>query len=298
MKVAVITPYCREPETWLLQMLESVARQTHPVTHILVGDGVRRASLDGPGRIQMHLKKPVGDSGGTPRALGGTWARNNGFEMIVYVDADDHVSPDFIETLVAARRRCGADIISTPLILNHIDLTPIRHPEGRFHGRSMLFARRQVGGEEYVFLPAGGLALAGDALAQSGLWTGIPRRLNRVHDLIFSQALLSLPLAAAWLTEGRYHYRLTRAIQYLRNNLEPPAEMASAEKSGEEDDAKSYLASLDADQRRQMEIDLGIDIEKVPKRGFLQPLINEAASARGMVLRDRNFRYEVVAGAA
>ena len=43
MQVAVVTPYCDEPIEWLTQCHESVKRQRHPATHILVGDGFSRA---------------------------------------------------------------------------------------------------------------------------------------------------------------------------------------------------------------------------------------------------------------
>jgi len=39
MRVAVVTPYYKEPEAWLARCLTSVREQTYPVTHLVVADG-------------------------------------------------------------------------------------------------------------------------------------------------------------------------------------------------------------------------------------------------------------------
>jgi len=70
MKIAVITPYCGEPNDWLAECHESVKRQTHPTTHILVADGQPIdlvSSFDA-----QHIILPIThrDYGDTPRALG------------------------------------------------------------------------------------------------------------------------------------------------------------------------------------------------------------------------------------
>jgi glycosyltransferase involved in cell wall biosynthesis len=134
MKVAVITPYHSEPLDWIQAAVESVAAQSHPTTHILVGDGVRQEALDGDGRIHMTLPHTVADSGGTPRAIAGRWAVAQGFDMVAYLDADDRIDPDFVSTLVRARERLGAEVISVPHAYFDLTMRPARNLMGQHIG--------------------------------------------------------------------------------------------------------------------------------------------------------------------
>ena len=54
MRVAVITPYYKEPEAWLARCLTSVREQSYPVTHFVVADGHPQAWVDEAG--VRHLK--------------------------------------------------------------------------------------------------------------------------------------------------------------------------------------------------------------------------------------------------
>ena len=70
LKVAVVTPYFREPDAWLTQGIASVAAQTYPCTHILVADGFPRADLVPNTAQHIVLPQAHGDNGNTPRAIG------------------------------------------------------------------------------------------------------------------------------------------------------------------------------------------------------------------------------------
>ncbi|MDP9413866.1 MAG: hypothetical protein M3Q08_07205 [Pseudomonadota bacterium] len=72
MKVAVVTPYYREPLETLERCHESVRRQPHSCTHFMVADGHPRAEVNSWPDVQ-HFALPVshGDYGNTPRSIGG-----------------------------------------------------------------------------------------------------------------------------------------------------------------------------------------------------------------------------------
>src|SRR5271166_697694 len=100
LKVAVVTPYHREPTEWLAQCIAGVAAQTYPCTHILVADGFPRPDLVPPAAQHIQLPRAHADNGNTPRAIGSISAIGEGFDAIAYLDADNWHEPGFIEAMV------------------------------------------------------------------------------------------------------------------------------------------------------------------------------------------------------
>ena len=121
LKVAVVTPYYREPTAWLRQCHESVRRQTYPCTHIMVADGVPNADVAGWDTLHFALPKNHRDYGDTPRAVGSVFAMGNGFDAIAYLDADNWFAPEHIESLIALHESTGAAICSASRYLTRID---------------------------------------------------------------------------------------------------------------------------------------------------------------------------------
>jgi cellulose synthase/poly-beta-1,6-N-acetylglucosamine synthase-like glycosyltransferase len=105
MRVAVITPYYREPLDVLERCHGSVAAQTYPCTHIMVADGHPQSPVDTWQETQ-HFSLPIchGDYGNTPRSLGSISAFNQGFDAVAYLDADNWYAEEHVETLVEALR--------------------------------------------------------------------------------------------------------------------------------------------------------------------------------------------------
>ena len=60
MRIAVVTPYYKEPTDILRRCHDSVMAQTCPVTHIMVSDGHPNPEVDQWNAI--HVRLPVGKS--------------------------------------------------------------------------------------------------------------------------------------------------------------------------------------------------------------------------------------------
>ncbi len=115
MRIAVVTPYYREPLEKLLRCHASVVGQTYAnVTHIMVADGYPRPEITDWARCQ-HIPLPFGhqDSGDTPRIIGCSSAASQQFDAIALLDADNWFEPEHLETLVKVQAESGALIVTS-----------------------------------------------------------------------------------------------------------------------------------------------------------------------------------------
>ena len=113
MKVAVITPYYKEPRAWLERCLRSVAEQSHPVTHIVVADGHAQDWIDSWPVRHLRLDRAHGDYGNTPRGLGGLLAANEGFDAVCFLDADNWYGRHHVLSCVERAQQGTFDYLST-----------------------------------------------------------------------------------------------------------------------------------------------------------------------------------------
>lgn len=104
MKVAVVTPYYKESEVVLRRGLDSVQRQTHAdFVHYMVADGHPRPEiLAGYSRVvAVDLPRAHADYGCTPRSVGAILALNAGADVVCFLDADNLLAPEHLESLVS-----------------------------------------------------------------------------------------------------------------------------------------------------------------------------------------------------
>ena len=88
MRIAIITPYYKEPTEVLRRCHDSVKAQTYPATHFMLADGHPNPEVDNWDVV--HIKLPAhGDSCDTPRAIGALSASAQGFDAISLLDADN-----------------------------------------------------------------------------------------------------------------------------------------------------------------------------------------------------------------
>lgn len=208
MKVAVITPYYREPLEILLQCHESVVSQTHPCTHYLVADGYPNEAVEE--LDVMHVSLPVAhdDNGNTPRAIGSLSAINQGFDAIAYLDADNWYRSDHIESLVDLHRQTGATVCVSGRSIHRMD-------------GSILMASDPDDCND--FFDTSCLLLTRRAFSLAPFWALMPRVLSGICDRIFWQAIVKLGCSwrstnkatMAFRSQYRYHY-------LLKNEIPPP----------------------------------------------------------------------------
>jgi len=100
MRIAVVTPYCREEPRVVARCVKTVKEQTVPCEHYLVGDGRALLGMEAdPTLRHLVLPFPHNDGGNVARTVGGLAAAAAGCDAIAYLDADNGFVPHHLETL-------------------------------------------------------------------------------------------------------------------------------------------------------------------------------------------------------
>lgn len=125
MKVAVVTPYHAEPIDMVKRCHDSVRNQTaSDVRHILVADGRPRVLLDSWKADHYKLPLSHNDAGATPRAIGALSAFSHGYDVVMFLDADNWYYTNHVRVLLDILSESGADAV--------IATRNIHKPDGTF----------------------------------------------------------------------------------------------------------------------------------------------------------------------
>ena len=145
-RVAVITPYYKEPLAQLRQCHDSVRAQSESCLHVLVADGHPRRRINHWQAEHVRLPRSHGDIGSTPRLIGSYHAIGLGVDAVAFLDADNWYRPDHIERLLTAMDEQQADFVSSSRTLCRLDGTemgpcPLTDPDRFIDTNAMLFGR-------------------------------------------------------------------------------------------------------------------------------------------------------------
>jgi cellulose synthase/poly-beta-1,6-N-acetylglucosamine synthase-like glycosyltransferase len=208
-KVAVVTPYYQTPKAWLEQCLASVSRQTVPCTHFLVCDGDMIGEAEMPTGVQiLRLPLPHQDMGNAARAIGSVSAICQGFDAVLYLDADNWYEQDHVRLLLEARARTGAAVCSSGR--NLYDL------QGRLLGRCP-----EVDGEQFVDTNC--LMLTRQAYGLVAAWYLMPRSQLEIGDRVVWKAIKDAKLTRSHHDQPTVNYRTRYLVHYRHFQKEPPS---------------------------------------------------------------------------
>ncbi|MGE0154112.1 MAG: glycosyltransferase family A protein [Reyranellaceae bacterium] len=210
MRVAVVTPYCTEPDDILLQCLNSVAAQSHPVRHILVADGpanplLRAWDVDHIGLPRMH-----GDNGNLGRCVGALHAKAEGYDAVAFLDADNWYRPQHIALMVGLQRSTGAQVCTAARSLYRLDGSLMREVDAESDGSG--FADTSC-----MFIHASGYETL-------PLWAQMPVEMSPVCDRVVWMAILLRGLRRAHSPKQSVAFRTRYAHAYRSMGETPPAE--------------------------------------------------------------------------
>jgi hypothetical protein len=207
MRVAVITPYYREPLDILRNCHQSVMNQTHPCTHFMVADGFPVAEVATWPVRHNTLSAAHDDVGNTPRAVGSLCAMNEGFEAIAFLDADNWYYPEHIETMVKLHERTGAAVCSTVYSIHRLD-------------GSFMFVDPQSDGVNHVDTNC--YFLTREAFRLLPQWAMMPPQMGAIGDKVMWSLVVDLKLPRAHNPTPTVAFRSRYELHYLQIGEKPP----------------------------------------------------------------------------
>ena len=165
LRVAVVTPYFAETTEVLRQTHESVLGQSYPCRHILVADGRPNPAVAGWDAEHIVLPGGSDDFGSTPRFVGAADAVLQGYDLVAFLDADNWLRADHVQSLADLQQETGAGFLSCGRMLARLDGSilapcPLTDPDRFVDTSCMAFARPGFGLLSYwVTMPAYGKAI-------------------------------------------------------------------------------------------------------------------------------------------
>ena len=101
MRVAVVTPYYKEPVEVLKRCHDSVKNQTHrDTTHIMIADGHANSVCSTWDLEHIELPFSHDDAGATPRAIATISAFSRSYDAVGFLDADNWYDSDHVENMI------------------------------------------------------------------------------------------------------------------------------------------------------------------------------------------------------
>lgn len=234
LRVAAITPYYNESRHLLQRCIDSVRNQTVNSDHFLIADGIGQDWIDQEVKRHIRLGKRHGDFGNTPRGLGALLAASEGYEAIFYLDADNWIQPDHVQSCIqSAIREFGdwkdCDYVIAKRLFKRPDETTILINDQNGH----------VDTNCYLFFPG--------TFDLISIWVNQPKYLSSLGDRFFYQMLKAKQLNVAANDRPTVNYHCMWASIYRSVGESPPP----GAKENINDDYQKFIKNL---SRRELEI--------------------------------------------
>ena len=218
LRVAVVTPYYKEPAAVLRRCLHSVREQTHADwRHYWVADGHPQPELlTGDARVR-HIVLPNAHAnyGCTPRGVGAQCALADDMDVVCFLDADNLLESNHLASLVQAyeRARDAGTPLDAVFALRTMFVPGHEHLRMTAHGE-------QVGG---TFVDTSCISLARSAGFLWGAWCQIPRSITPICDRVMCWLMQQHRLKVAWTGLPTVRYESNWAGSYRQAGLPVPA---------------------------------------------------------------------------
>lgn len=243
-RVAVVTPYFREPEELLRICHQSVLDQTYACTQVFVADGFPSAAVASWNCRHIVLPASHADFGNTPRAIGSLSAAAQGFDAVAFLDADNWYKPEHIQSLVDAYLQSGAEVCASGRDIHRLDgslLLPGGEP-----------------GDGVSHIDTSCMLLTRSAFGLLGFWTLLPRKFAPLGDRLFWAKVKNAGHTIALTRLPTVCYRTAYTDHYTLCGEAPPAGAKATSFVAEN---IGWWESLPAEERTVITRRLGFDVQ-------------------------------------
>lgn len=223
MRIAVVTAYCGESQKILNRCMESVSRQTIECSHIVVGDGDDRLAGEHNNVQHIALQHRHNDYGDTPRLVGSASAFAQGFDCLLWLDADNWFESDHVARMVELMERERVDVVTSARML--------RRPSGESLGVCY-----QCDGVRFTDTSCYMLSRSAMSVACAWGFQRVDGKLSVFGDRYVWREVLKRFPRRAHNSMPSVNYTTSFALHYLERGETPPAE------------AKHFVKSADGHQ--------------------------------------------------
>ncbi|MBT8605979.1 glycosyltransferase family 2 protein [Polynucleobacter paneuropaeus] len=210
MKIAVITPYFKEPIEFLRQCHESVKTQGVSADHFFIADGFPNEELISWGVKHATLPQAHADNGNTPRGIGSILADIEGYDFISYLDADNWFHPGHLESLLNLWNKTKANICSSLRTYHTLD--------------GIKLDIREVADFSLEHIDTSCYLIHRSAFEVLDTWNKMPYQLSPICDRIFLAALRNKRFKFASTKNQTVAFRSQYKQHYLAAKITPPAQ--------------------------------------------------------------------------
>lgn len=207
MKVAVISPYYKESTDILRRCHDSVLKQTYTCTHILVADGYANSEIDNWNADHIKLPKSHNDIGSTPRLIGSFHAIGLGFDAVAFLDADNWLRNDHIESLVNLFYSTNASFLYSNRNLCRLDGSILKIDKQSFPP---------------TFVDTNCMMFTRNGFHIIHKWVLMPSYGHLIGDRIITHYIKKSGIKMAYSDLPTVYYRCTKEGIYIANGEIPP----------------------------------------------------------------------------
>jgi glycosyltransferase involved in cell wall biosynthesis len=202
LKIAVITPYFKEPTEILLRCHQSVLSQTISADHFMIADGFPDGELDRMSLQHVKLPRSHADNGNTPRGVGGMLAKNEGYDFVTYLDADNWYHASHLESMLTVHFETKSEVVTS-------------FREFYDHNNELLDISEHAE-DCLLHVDTSCIFLSKSAFSLLPIWMQMPRELGPACDRVFLAAMKhhrfrfasTQKRTVAFSTQYAYHYQL------------------------------------------------------------------------------------------
>ena len=207
-KPAIITPYYKENIKLIKRCYESCKSQTYKASHFLVSDGFPNPEINNWDVNHIILSEAHNDYGNTPRGIGALSAINQGFNVILFLDADNWFENKHLESVLEMKiANLSFDIISTyrNLVL----------PSGEIVKSDKVdLEKKHIDTNCMIFFESSFFLLP--------FWTTMTKELSVIGDRIMFKRFKDNNLKIGFTEQKTVNYRTNFKVHYLKNEINPP----------------------------------------------------------------------------
>ena len=248
-RYCVITPYFKEDKAMLTRCMDSVARQTVPVEHILVADGFPQDWIETKPVRHVVLDRAHSDFGNLGRGIGAMMAVAEKYDGIAFLDADNWYDDDHIESCLAALQQNPRTIFAAAqrrfVRPNGTPMPTIKPAELPHH--------EHIDTNCYFFLPRSYYLLHH--------WCTMPRELSESGDHLFYLLMYHTVPQPAVVPKPTVNYLCMIDEIYRQLGEEPPL---GAKSTLDWRDRQKWINNLPQEELNLVKLLTGLDFQRLP----------------------------------